>query len=344
MYGVSCIPGRCVAVGVAPGSKRPKAWTLSRMRWHDDTLPAWTHPVRSLQSVSCPQVNMCISVGVIGVYGNGSDEGFAEQLAAGVWHKKGLPAGTPGLYSISCVSTTWCMAVGSEVVDENNGTTKTVALKWNGTTWNKVTAPINSLTDPNPWIDAVSCLSIDFCMEVGYSDQGTPLAEAWNGTAWTVTTPPPAGVFMTYRELDAVSCTSASSCLAVGAEYGCCGAYDGLAMAWDGSSWTNVSDQSSQFSLSGVSCTSATSCLVVGTQGPSDTQPLIPSAVVEKFDGTTWTGINVDAVGQQSALNAVTCLRANWCAAVGSFTTGTGVTHPLVERWNGRSLIRMRAA
>jgi hypothetical protein len=285
---------------------------------------------------------MCIGVGVIYVYGAGSSAGFAEQLAAGVWHRKTLPAGTPGLYSISCVSATWCMAVGSEWVGQETQTTKTVALQWNGTTWNKVTAPINSLTGPNPWIDAVSCLSINFCMAVGYSDQYTALAEAWNGTAWTVTTPPPEGVFMTFRELHAISCASPSSCLAVGAEYGCCADMNGLALTWDGSSWTLV-EGSYQVFLSGVSCTKVATCLVVGTQSPNDFDPFQPIAVVEKVDGTTWTAIKVDAVGQQSALDAVSCLRANWCAAVGSFTTGTGVTHPLVELWNGTALSRIRA-
>lgn len=332
-------------VGVSLVTQEPKAWTLHDRGWHANTLPSGRGP-STLIGVSCPKMNMCIGVGIVGVYGDGdgggsSSKGFAEQLSAGAWHKMALPAGAPGLYSISCVSATWCMAVGSEVVDQIANTTKTVELKWNGATWRKVTAPINSLTGPNPWIDAVSCLSMNFCMAAGYSDQYTPLAEAWNGTAWTVTTPPPVSVFMTFRELRAISCASASSCLAVGAEYGCCGAYDGFELAWDGSSWTNVSDQSNQFSLSGVSCTKVTLCLVVGTQGPSDSQPIVPSAVVEKFDGTTWTGIHVKAVWKQSALNAVSCSNANWCAAVGSYTTGSGVTFPLVERWNGRTLNRV---
>jgi hypothetical protein len=233
------------------------------------------------------------------------------------------------------------MAVGSEVADQIAYTTKTVALKWNGATWKQVTAPINSLTGPNPWIDAVSCLSTNFCMAVGYSDVETPLAEAWNGAAWTVTTPPPVGASMNIQQLDAISCASAKSCLAVGTDSGCCGGHRGMALAWDGSSWTDVSGVASDVSMSGVSCTKVTSCLVVGTKSPNDSESFQPSAVVEKWDGTTWTAINVEAVWKQSALNAISCSNTNWCAAVGSYTTGSGVTYPLVERWNGRTLNRV---
>jgi hypothetical protein len=274
---------------------------------------------------------MCIGVGGIDVNG----KGFAEEFAAGVWHRMGLPSGTPGLFSISCVSSTWCMAIG--------GTNSTiVALDWNGSTWKEVTPTANSRSGPNPSIDAVSCFSISFCMAVGYSEVSTPLAEAWSGTSWTVTTPPPVGVFMTYQALGAVSCTSASSCLAVGESSGAAGILSGIVLTWDGSSWTDVSDPS-QIWLNDISCTSAKSCLVVGTNIPNDYQSFRRRDVVERWQGTTLTAIKVAAVGKQIALNAVSCSRANWCAVVGSFTMRAGVTRPLVERWNGRKLNRMWA-
>ena len=184
MYAISCNPGQCVAVGGTVVKQRPKAWNLSLGQWHTDALPNGAYSYRTLSSVSCPLVDMCVGVGVIGdVYKNGKDKGFAEQLTAGVWHRMALPTGTLGLSSISCVSTTWCMAIGSEYLDALGQTTRTIALKWNGMTWNNVTAPVTSLTGPSPVLDAVSCSSINFCMEVGYSVESTPLAEAWNGTS-----------------------------------------------------------------------------------------------------------------------------------------------------------------
>jgi hypothetical protein len=264
-------------------------------------------------------------------------KGFAERLDAGVWLEVPLPSGTPGLSSVSCVSTTWCTAVGGTTEDPYAG----VALQWNGTTWSRVeTAPVAS-----PWgLAAVSCLSSNFCMAVGYSES-TPLAEEWNGTAWSVTTPPAKTVPESWQHFDSISCTNASFCLAVGWEYGCCGSLGSIALAWDGSSWTSVTMSTAlgEAVLSGVSCTSATSCLAVGGVSPADLQKFHPYAVAARWDGTALTTVAGAAVGPQSVLGAVSCTRANWCAAVGTFTRRTGGPQPLVERWNGATLNRMWA-
>jgi hypothetical protein len=343
MHGVSCIPGQCVAVGASVVHQRPEAWTLSLGQWDSDALPNGAYSYRNLTSVSCPVVDTCIGVGVTGVNGYDSGEGFAEQLAAGAWHRMALPYGAPGLYSISCVSTTWCMADGSESLGQ---ATRTVALQWNGTTWNTVTAPITSLTSPSPWLDAVSCSSINFCMEVGYSADGTSLAEAWNGAAWKVTTPKPVYVCMNYDQLDAISCTSANFCLAVGGGYGAGGTSGSIAMSWTGSNWTNVSNMSPALYfavLSGVSCTRATSCLTVGAVSPADAEMFLPYAAVGRWNGASLTAVGGAPVGRESSLGGVSCTRANWCAAVGTFTRRTGRVQPLVERWNGVTVNRMWA-
>ena len=95
--------------------------------------------------------------------------------------------------------------------------------------------------------------------------------------------------------------------------------------------------------LSGVSCTSPTTCLVVGTVSPADVDTFVPYAVVGLWSGTTLTPVAVPAVAAQTELGAVSCTRANWCAAVGSFTQRGSVARPLVERWNGATLHRMGA-
>jgi hypothetical protein len=146
---------------------------------------------------------------------------------------------------------------------------------------------------------------------------------------------------MNYQQLNGISCTSASFCLAVGASYGCCGLSDGIALAWDGSSWTSVSGGAV---LSGVSCTRATSCLAVGAVSSSDND-VVPFlyAAVERWNGSSLTALGGAPVIHESSLGGVSCTRANWCAAVGSFTTHGGAILPLVERWNGTTLNRMWA-
>jgi len=302
-----------------------------------DALPNGAQPNVILTSVSCPQINLCVGVGVTGVNDEATSKGIAEQFVEGVWHEMALPSGTSGLDSVSCVAPTWCMAIGSE--------SGTVAIRWNGTTWNgvKLAPRTSATTGADPSLDAVSCISIDFCMAVG-ATESTPLAEAWNGTAWTVTTARPKNLTQDYEAFSAVSCPSASLCLAVGADSGCCGQSYGIAMAWNGSSWnTPIRALASEASPGGISCTSATSCLVVGTLSPSDTESFPARAVVEHWNGTNWTSIPFTFVGRTSSLNAVSCSRANWCAAVGSFTTGARVQR-LAERWNGAKLNRMWVA
>ncbi len=333
MDGVSCTPGQCVAAGELSSLKAMQLWTLTHGQWGVVSLP----PRGLLVSMSCPQLGSCVGVGYAEVGVGGDYVGFAEQLKAGVWHQLPLPSGTPWLKSISCVSSTWCMAVGATTVAPTSG----VALVWNGTAWTHVsTATVSS--SAGLW--GVSCLSSTFCMAAGYLD-AQPLAESWNGTSFTVTTPPPTPPVEGGSGLDAISCTSAGFCLAVGINTGCCGSTGGFAMTWNGSSWSSVTMSTALYAavLTGVSCATSTSCLAVGTSSPADEQNFLPYADVGIWGGSSLTAVRGAVAGKQSALGAVSCTRANWCAAVGSFTTRGGTVQPLVERWDGVTLNRMFA-
>jgi hypothetical protein len=89
--------------------------------------------------------------------------------------------------------------------------------------------------------------------------------------------------------------------------------------------------------LTAESCTSATNCLAVGTiQSAGD-----PSAtmVAEVNKGSGWAvGAPPLAVGYQPDLNAIDCVSAQFCLAVGLDYTGVGAnTAPLAEIWNGHN-------
>jgi hypothetical protein len=331
MDSVSCTPGQCVAAGELSSLKAMQVWTLTHGQWGVLSLP----PRGLIVSMSCPQLSSCVGVGYAEVGVGGNYVGFAEQLTAGVWRQLPLPSSTPRLESVSCVSSTWCMAVGATTMEPTSG----AALVWNGTAWTHVST---ATVSPSSGLWAVSCLSSTLCMAAGYSD-AQPLAESWDGTSFTVTTPPPNPPVEGGSGLDAISCTSAGFCLAVGISTGCCGSTGGLAMAWNGSSWSNVTMSTALYAaaLTGVSCATSTSCLAVGTTSPADTQSFLPYADVGIWGGSSLTAVRDALVGKQSALGAVSCTRANWCAAVGSFTTRGGVVQPLVERWDGVTLNRM---
>jgi hypothetical protein len=210
---VACPPRQCVGVGYQQvqgyPEGTPETWALQQGKWTSATVSAGAAQHR-LQGISSPQAGECIAVGVRIV--GSSTSGFAEQLRAGSWASMALPSGAPSLSSVSCVSDTWCMAVGG------TGTGMGTVDLWNGSDWTESAAA----TAPTPdGLDAVSCLDIDHCMAVGFSES-TPLAESWNGSAWTVTTQS-ATYYQASSDLASVSCPSVSFCAAVGSANGCCG-------------------------------------------------------------------------------------------------------------------------
>jgi len=125
-----------------------------------------------------------------------------------------VPTPTKGtlaaLNSVSCTSTTACMAVGFG----GNGNS-TLAEQWNGSAWTYVSTPTK---DAQSGLNSVSCTSTTACMAVGYSgnSSGTStstLAEQWNGSAWTLVPTPTKGA---HSLLGRVSCPSTTACMAVG--------------------------------------------------------------------------------------------------------------------------------
>jgi hypothetical protein len=105
------------------------------------------------------------------------------------------PAGQlPGLSGVSCVSTTWCFAVGGS---EGGG----LLDRWNGTTWTASSAA--------PGINKVSCASRNACAGFGGSSNGT-FAKSWNGHVWTKVAAP-RNVY-----ISSISCPTVTLCKAVG--------------------------------------------------------------------------------------------------------------------------------
>jgi hypothetical protein len=99
-----------------------------------------------------------------------------------------LPGGGAELNSVSCTSSTSCMAVGETQVFHVPGgylIPHPFAESWNGSKWSMVATP--ALTNSGASLNGVSCTSTSSCMAVG--NEGT-LAEAWNGTAWSVVKTP----------------------------------------------------------------------------------------------------------------------------------------------------------
>jgi len=236
------------------------------------------------------------------------------------------------LFGVSCPTSTYCMAVGSDL-SSTKPIGYTLAEQWTAGVWSIIPTP--STPGDQSELVSVSCRSAKFCMAVGDEHPHGPgviLAERWNGSVWTatdITGPMESG-------LTAVSCPTASTCTAVGDSLGTDAS---LIYRWNGSTWTAQTAVTlpdyEENQLYGVSCPTTSACVAVGSYfGPSSTFVL-----VERWNGSSWTlqTIPHPAGVKSSQFQSVSCVSAAVCTAVGSSVTGANVTIPRAERSNGNT-------
>lgn len=256
-----------------------------------------------LIAVSCASVSNCVAVGNEGT--SAGSTALAEGWKGGSTWTLQTAANPPGdtsvlLSGVSCPSTTFCVAVGS---NSSGSSATAIAESWNGSTW-ALQSPVSPAAAV---LDAVSCTAVNNCEAVGRAGR-SGLAEHWNGSTWTAQSLP-----ATVTQLVGVSCVSATDCEAVGSG----------AANWNGSTWT-AQTLVSPFVPQAVSCGSASSCEAAGLDGSL--------ATTEHWNGSTWTA---QTAVSNSALLGVSCASATSCIAVGQTVTGTSPPTPLAESWNG---------
>lgn len=329
LTGVSCPTSAfCEAVGTNQvtftGISLAYGWNGSAWKQQSFQGPPGSTSA-NLDQVSCTSARFCEAVG--------SDQNSANQAMAlaaqwngSSWRLQRVPS-SPGstevrLTGVSCVSTTFCVAVG------NSFGTGMFAERWNGTAWHTQNLPNNG------GLGTVSCVSATFC-EVAGGGGG----DVWNGSSWSAQTiPSPAN--STFASLTGVSCVTSSSCEAVGQYGDSSGNTFSLGVTWNGTSWalqaTPNPAMASITGLSQVSCATVTVCEAAGnSQLTSSSGPL---ALAESWNGSSWQLQHAvspaDAVTNN--LNGVSCTSAVFCEAVGSHINSTGVaTVALAEMWNG---------
>jgi hypothetical protein len=281
LTGVSCATARtCLAVGSyytsAAGPRRTLAERWDGHSWQEQRTAA---PDGALSGVSCPAPDACLAVG-----------DPAQAWTGGRWRRVG---GGDGLSSVSCVSATWCQAVGGRS-----------AARWTGRAWQPEQVPLPAHLVAT--LASVSCVSVSFCLAVGdaqrppgaqpspsYTDQA--LAEVWDGTRWRMIHPAdPAR----RTALAGVACT-ARFCQAVGAT----GAQYALAERWDGARWqverTPDVNRIGYTVLNAVSC--AATCVAVGSYNGGE-------LVAERWDGRRWRLARYGAItGPPSVSCAAAC-------------------------------------
>jgi len=364
LLGSSCANSvQCMAVGItlnninSNGTDTPLVETWNGSSWTlgaQPPLPAGAGG--GLFDVSCVSGSDCWGVGaVVGVGGNGNPSAaLIENWNGASWSMVPGPTPTePGavgavLQGVSCLSASSCVAVGY-ATDDTGANLHTMIEQWNGSSWSL--APTPDTGQAFDQLSGVQCLAADNCWAVGNAgptqqdpnflpifpaaagDQG--LIEHWDGSSWSlnpsVAEPSPNGGY-----LNGITCVSAADCWASGATTDSTGVASGLLLQhWDGSSWTDASgsvpDSSTPGILSRISCISATQCWAVGALGPfggGGGSNFRPQALIESWNGSSWSIEPSPNVATISFLNTVSCVPAVGCMAAGSSATSSQGNDP----------------
>ena len=235
------------------------------------------------------------------------------------------------LRSVSCVSASDCVAVGSTF---NGSAYETLVMMWDGSVWSIVPSPNASTLEDQ--LRSVSCVSASECVAVGYTYTGSAyetLVMVWDGTVWSIVPSPNDSIVD--DKLASVSCLSVSECVAVGYTYNG-STNETLVMVWDGSVWSIVSSPNASTifdSLASVSCVSASDCVAVGYM---DSGNNVYETLVMAWDGTVWSIVSSpNASTIFDSLASVSCVSASDCVAVGYTGAGNNVYETLVLSLTG---------
>ncbi len=335
LNGVSCVgPAFCIAAG----QTQVGANDAPLVERYDGTWSILATPSPAggngayFESVSCTGPDFCAAVGV--QYPGAFQQNFAEVWNGTSWSITAAPdrsASANGFLSgVSCVSPTFCVAVGG---DAATGTDESLVERWDGANWTIVTDA--SSGGLHPGLNMVSCLSTSFCSAVGASFAGVevPYTEFWNGASWTIaTTPAVSGATQTL--FSGVSCALPTMCMAAG--YQANGSASGnLVEQWNGTAW-NVQSVPKPLPPgvgfpSAVECFGPTSCVLVGqsSQGMGS-----GSTMVETWDGSAWSLGTTPQPGYQASLadsiHGISCVGGSWCVGVGEENDSSLLPQPMI--------------
>ena len=335
MRAVSCSSSTsCVAVGTA--ASKPFAETWNGTSWSTSAPPNVSGSLlTTLVGVSCTSSTACTAVGLSWV---SSPQSLAERWNGTSWSIQSVPSlgGSLGsaLEGVSCSSSTSCIAVGFNVNAPSED--RTLAEKWNGTTWTAESPP-NVSGAKEDALAAVSCTSSTACTAVGKALPGAekgqnsiPVADGWSGSSWSAQSPltvPP----LTEDKMSGVSCPSSSRCLAVGRNVA---AEESFLELWNGSEW-KFTNSAIAGEVKKISCPSTTYCIAVGASSGGGL-----SYWKATESGGTWTLSSgtppTPSGGSSPILKDVACSAESACTAVGAYKAES-TWKPLVERWNGTS-------
>jgi hypothetical protein len=246
------------------------------------------------------------------------------------------------LTAVDASSSTDAWAVGWD--QGSSGLHSTLALRYQGSTWDVVSTP--NTTDPSANLSAVADIASNDVWAGGYSSSsiGTrTLMMHWDGTTWTIV-PSPNLVPDGNDTITDIAAISSDDVWAVG--YATSGSNTvGLTMHWDGTSWSLVSTPapSSLTMLRGVVAVSSANVWAVGVSW--DTTIGNYTSLTEHWDGTRWTVVAAAPTNGENYLTGAAAVPSSgdlW--AVGWHPAGKTPLNALVQSRCGTTVTGATAA
>jgi len=264
--------------------------------------------------------------------------------AADDWARVPTPNAIDGQHNfiqgLDCAAPDDCWAVGYHY---SSGGNRTLAMRWDGSVWSIVPTPTpEGHSFVTMW--GVGCAASDRCWAVGYSFDGVAdyaaLMLGWDGEAWTLV-PLEDSATPGSDYLFDVACPAPDECWAVGRHLPGYGGAGGLGRTlihrWDGEAWSITESPNTLPTqgnvLTSVDCAASDDCWAVGYYaGPAANQTL-----AMRWDGEAWAIAPTPSSSPQqpNLLNSVTCISANDCWAVGTYTGQQN--QALAMHWDGAS-------
>jgi hypothetical protein len=343
--------------GPAPAgaSAAAASWTPASVSQPVEPAPA-THSTVETSDVTCPSAGFCAAVGSYRT-DTGSTTSylpFLETYSAGAWHPVtvNLPSNAAtgkttygGLFSVSCTSATYCVAIGryTRATGGPIGLVETLS----GATWTQSIPPFPPNAAPPPAQDIgfgdIVCFAAGSCVATGFfksTSGGYPAMEATlSGGTWTAAQLPSApGMAPSAHattDITAFTCTSPTFCVAVGEGKSATTQTVGLIDVLSGTTWTSTiapeppnagTGATQNADLRAVSCAAPGSCVAGGRYDITADQS---AGLLDVLSGGTWTAVTSPVPGlpqsKTGEVHSIACTSPTACVAVGD--ARDSVTH-----------------
>jgi hypothetical protein len=268
------------------------------------------------------------AVGAIGT-GSGPFQTLAEHFNGSSWSVVPTPALNGSLAGVAGAAGTDVWAVG----DQAQGSSVLPLIEhWDGTSWSVTPGP---KLPKGSQLTGVAAPAANNAWAVGIDGgSSNALVEHWDGTSWSIVASP---AFTGVGINGGPSADSATDVWAMGFRATSSTTEQNVSLHWNGTSWTQIPAAHLRFGgVGAVTALSPANVWAVGTGpgAPTGGFAAHPTAVVEHWDGTSWSVVpspNPNPQGN-NGLGTVAAVSASDVWAAGHQLQG-----PFTEHWDGTS-------